>query len=206
MSTTVQDSGGVEPQAGGNEETVSYETHQRLLGEKKRAVEEAKKAAEEKAEAKKQLNELLRQRKEEEEAKLKANEEYKKILEIREKELNEVKAELTNVHTTIAESRKFQAVIESINGSVDKQYWSLIPTEKVAVDPSTGQPDPVSVQAVAREFEKNFALVVKPKTGVQILPNEAAKGGTEKLTVDQWKALPTSKEMKAKKHLVDFTT
>lgn len=202
MTTSTPDSSGVEQQASGDAETkdtVAYETHKKLLGEKKRAAEEAETL-------KKELAEFKKREKEREETELKAKENWKQLLELREKELNEERTKRTSIEEAIMESKKLSAVLESLNGVVDKQYWSLIPTDKVVVDPASGQPDPASLQSVVREFEKNYALVVKPKTGVKGLPNEAALGGSEKLTVSQWKALKTSKEMKEKQHMVDWST
>jgi hypothetical protein len=184
--------------APGKEDVVAYETHRKLLGEKKRLEEQHAAAAQ-------KIKEYESQAKLKEESELKQKEEWKKLLEIREKELAEAKQQVHVKDELISTSLKRRALLDAVNGSVPEQYWGLMPLEEIALNPETGMPDESSVQAIARKFESTFADVVKPK-GAKGLPNTAAGGPPKKMTVSEWKQLPSSKEMKAKMAEVDWNT
>lgn len=169
-------------------DTVAYSTHEKLLREKKKRDEEL-------SEVKKQLDHLLTERKSAEEATLKEKEDYKKLLEIREKELEATRNEHSSLKQTLQNGTKMRAFLDSVNGQVAEQYWSLVDLEQIVTDPQTGLPDESSVQKYARDFEKRFPLVLQTTPNVRI-PNDAPMPG-KALTYEEWQKLPT-KEMKAR--------
>jgi hypothetical protein len=170
--------------------TVAYDTY-------KKAVDEAKAA-------KAKVAEFEKAKRESEEAALKEQGNYKKILEEREKELKETREKLSGTEKKISDSRKMNAFLGSIAGDVPKQYWSLIDLDDVAVDPETGMPDESSVKRAADKFEKEYGEVIKkPSKGK--LPNDAPKGGSAKLTYDAWLKLPVKEQLERMKD-VDKST
>lgn len=206
MKDTIQSSSGTEPQASGNEEnqtqekeTVAYETYRKLLGEKKKRDEELEAT-------KAKLAELSKAEKLRQEAELKEKEDFKTLLQRREEELQSKEQELSSIKGTLESGAKLRAFLDSVNGVVEKQYWTLVDLDEVKIDPNTGLPDPLTVEALARKFESEYPLVVKPKGQVKIPPNQAAQGSAGKLTHAEWKALGSAKEMKEKMHLVDWST
>ena len=154
---------------------------------------------------KSQLDEMRAKDRERQESELKAKEEWKKLVEIREKELSDLKKQVEQRDSLILNSIKRGAVKSAINGQVPDKYVGLIDVSKVVINPETNEPDPVSVQEVARQFEQEHRLLVLSKDGKTGLPNDAATA-SKKMTVSEWKALGSSKEMKAKYNDVDWST
>lgn len=179
-------------------QTVAYETHKKLLAEKKKRDEDLNRIQE-------QLKEMQAKERERQESELKAKEEWKKLVEIREKELADLKKQVEQKDSLIVTSIKRGAVKSAINGLVPDKYIGLIDVSKVVINPETGEPDPASVQEVARTFEQEHKLLILSKDGKTGLPNDAASAA-KKLTVSEWKALGNSKEMKAKYNEVDWST
>lgn len=200
------------PSSGGNDSTasggaaeadqqpqsVAYETHKKLLAEKKKRDEEL-------MQTKSQLDEMRAKDRERQESELKAKEEWKKLVEIREKELADLKKQVEQRDSLILNSIKRGAVKSAINGQVPDKYVGLIDVSKVVINPETNEPDPVSVQEVARQFEQEHRLLVLSKDGKTGLPNDAATA-SKKMTVSEWRALGNSTEMKAKYNDVDWST
>lgn len=189
--------GGIEDQSK-TAESVAYETHKKLLAEKKKRDEEL-------SQIKSQLDEMRAKERERQESELKAKEEWKKLVEIREKEISDLKSSIEKKDSLIVTSIKRGAVKQAINGLVPDKYLGLIDVSKVVINPETGEPDPSSVQEVARAFEQEHRMLIQSKDGKSGLPNEAASG-TRKLTYEEWTKLPTSKEMKARQSEVDWST
>lgn len=199
MSTAVKVPGGDDQNPGGNagdqtkdvpgdqsttpppaKETVAYDTY-------KKAVDEAKAA-------KAKVAEFEKAKREAEEAKLKQDGEYKKLLDQREIELKETKEKLSGTEKKISEGRKLNAFLGALTGEIPKQYWPLIDLEEVAMDPTTGIPDESSVKRAAEKFEAQYSDVIK-KPSSSKLPNEAAKGAKTKLTYDAWLKLPLKEQL-----------
>jgi hypothetical protein len=213
MSTETNASGGSNSQSSGSGEnnqstkdTVAYDTYRKLLSEKKKRDDEV--------EALRVENEKLKsQEQQAQEAKLKEQQEWKKLHDLRMKEVEterqkveEERKKRQALESEVTNGLKINRFLKAVNGHVEPQYFGLIDTSKIAVDPSTGQIDEASVQAAAREFEKTYGRVISTKSNSTGLPNDAAKGGSERLSYDSWKALKNSKEMREKFHLVDWKT
>lgn len=194
MSETVNDSSGVDQQSASGDvegadstanssskDAVAYDTYRKVLSEKKKRDEELRAKDEE-------LKALKKAEKERVEAELKAKEDYKKLLELREKELQERDQKLKAIETEIAESTKFQALLDALPGQVPKKFWSMIDTSQIVIDPTTGSPDPTSIKKAAESFQANYPeLIVSP--GKAKLPNAAANGSSGMMTEELWKSL-----------------
>jgi hypothetical protein len=142
-------------------DTVSYETYQELLGQRKKDQEKLKAL-----EAK--FKEIEGKDAADREKKLKDEGNFKALLEDREKELaalREQNVELTkSVQTfeeTIASTKKFNAFNRAIGGRLkSEEYYKFVDTSKIALDPETGKVDESSVKSYAQTFvEKHKELV-----------------------------------------------
>jgi len=139
-------------------DTVSYETYSKVLGEKKKVAEK--------------LEALEAQLKQKVETELKEKEDYKKLLELREKELIESKSKLGEFETTFTNSQKMQSFLKHIPGELEQDYWQLIDLDKITINPDTKKPDEASVMAYAKEFSDKFKKVIQSPIN-QKLPNNA---------------------------------
>jgi hypothetical protein len=160
---------------------VSYDSY-------KKAVDEAKAA-------KKRLDDFERKEKDREEASLKEQGNFKKLLEQREAELKDTQKKLTDLDSKISNSRKLNSVLGAIGSEIPKQYWGLIDLEQIAVDPDSGLPDESSIKKAAEEFRKQFPEVIKTTKGK--LPNDAPGGAGSLGFAAEIKAAKTQKEFDA---------
>lgn len=206
MSDPIQNASGVtdaetsgQSQEPEKKDSVAYDTYRKLLGEKKKRDEEIE-------QMKSKLSELQKAEKERHEAELKQKEDFKSLLKLREEELQKRDEELKQIKGSLEDGAKLRAFLDTVNGVVDKQYWTLVDLDQIKIDPTTGMPDPLTVEQMARKFEQEYGLVLKAKGAPRTLPNTAAQSANGKITVTEWKALKSSKEMKEKMHLVDWST
>lgn len=196
--------GGNKPNAGGEgddkpkKDVVSYETHTKLLDEKKSLKAKLE-------EAQKQLDEINRSKEESEKKKLEEQGEYKKLLEAERKQKEELSARLTGIETTMIDHAKRSAVLKNIKGTVMEKYQSFIDVSKVAYDPETGEVDATTAKMVADDFQKEHKVLISSSNVPGMPPQDAPKGGSSKMTPAQWRALKTSKEMKEKFKDVDWS-
>lgn len=155
--------------------TVSYETHERLLREKKKLQEEA---------------ELLRNEKklrEDEEAKKRGD--FEALLKSREEELSIAKSKLTSLQDRIMDAQKLTAVLNTAGSPIDSKWHGLIDTNKIVVHPDTGEVDQMSVTRVVEDLRKSWPEMFKVKG--QTLPADAPLGnGAGKISRSEWLKLP----------------
>lgn len=163
-------------------ETVAYDTHVRLLAEKKKVAQDF-------AEAQAKLKAL-------EEKELRDKENYKALVELREKELAEEKNRRANLEATVNNSIKLDSVLKNLSGKVDQKFFGMFNLDKVPLDPNTNMPDQLAVERYAREFEETYPELIQKQTNVQ-MPNNAAKGTNARITYEEWLKLPL-KDQKAR--------
>jgi len=167
-------------------DVVAYETHQRLLGEKKKRDEELRKA-----------NELLAkyelEKKQLEENSLREKEDYKKLFEAREIELNKTKEDLNSIQTQILESRKLKSFFNNV-GTIGDEFLPLVELDKIAVDPNTGMPDETTAKQYADEFRKKYWKILD--NGTSKIPENRPSPFKAGLTYEQWQKLPYSEQKK----------
>jgi len=196
---TLSSSGTIENQtqsnavAGETPSTVSYESHEKLLKEKKRRDEQI-------AEKDRIIEAFKKKDSETSEAKAKEQGDLQKIIEIRDKEKAEIEQKYNELNSQIVSSVKLRAFLDQVSGTVDEQYWSLIDLQAIPLDPSNGMPDLLAVQRAAKEFEQKYSLVVQTKGGSK-MPNGAAKPPGQGLLYEDWLRLPL-KEKRARQHEV----
>lgn len=188
MSTDNKGSSGAEQTPGGSSEettqttqTVAYESHQKLLREKKATAEKL-------AAAEKRLADLDAAAKAREEEELRQKGEVEKILKLREEELSSERSKRAEIEQRLEGGMKLSAVLEALPGHVDGSYFPLMDLSQVVIDPTTGQPDKASVAKYAKEFATKYAAVIQKPTAAR-LPNEAASGRAEPINEETWKAM-----------------
>lgn len=181
-NTNLEDASSADPSG-----TVAYETHRKLLAEKKKRDEELSKRDQE-------IAEFKREKKEREENELKAKEDYKKLLELRDKELDEYKQKYTGLSSEIQESMKFNSFLEALPGDLDKKYWRMVDTSEVVIDPSTNQPDPSSIKKAAEKFQAEFGELIKSGNKPR-LPNQSPASFQGQMNDEVWdKMSPADKK------------
>jgi hypothetical protein len=161
-------------------QSVAYETHRRLLDEKKKLQA--------------RLDEIETQRKAREEEELAKKGEVQKILELREKELTETREKLRLKEERETEARKLSAVLRGLGGNVDDKWFSVIGShiDELAVNPDTGEIDEMSVTRVVEGLKRTWPeMLKKPVVG---MPNGVPQGSATTISRDEWLKLP-SKEM-----------
>lgn len=169
----------------GNEESnsqnsVSYETHRKLLDEKKKAQARLKEL--EDAEKRRQEEALLNEGK------------LKEALELREKELKETREQLNLFNERERQAKKLRAVIKGLGaGDLDDKWYTVIGQEidGVAID-DDGNVDAGSVQKVVDGLKKNWPEMLRKPSAA--LPNGTPSGGPAFISRAEWKKL-SSKEM-----------
>lgn len=166
-------------------EFVTYDTHRRLLDEKKKAQA--------------QLDALLEEKKAREEADAKKRGDYELLLKSREEEVQRYKSEAEQLKESIAYGRKMNAVIDALGGSLEPKWYKLINADSVVVHPETGEVDPSSVAKVAETLRKEWPEMLKVAPAG--LPS-AAPMGTGGITRSEWLKLPPSEMKKYKLHQI----
>ena len=161
-------------------DSVTYETHRKLLDEKK------------KIQARLEAFEAEKKAKEEEEAKRKGD--FETLLRTREEENQTLKAQLKAKEELEVKRRKLAAVLDSIGGEVEPKWFSLIDTSQVVVNPDTGEVDQMTVTKAVENLRKTWPEMIKNPNPAR-LPADAPKGNTAgKISRDEWLKL-SGKEM-----------
>lgn len=168
-------------------DVVSYETHRKLLSQKKAADE--------------RVEQLLKEKQQAEEAELQKKGDVQKLLKIKEdtllekeKEVERLKSEKENVMKTYLEERKLQAIKEKLPAPLAKpEYSAFLDTDSVQFKPDTLEIDETSVERVAGDFVKNHPFLLK--LDAKILPNGSPKA-TGKLPYEEWLKLPVTEKRK----------
>jgi len=194
-------SGGANGGADDKNQTVSYDTHRRLLAEKKEVSERLKKLEEER-------ESLLKEKEDKEKAELERKGEIQKLLELERERAKKAEDRLNSIQSDLENAKKRNAVLKHIAGTVPEPARDWIKVDGISLK-EDGSVDDESAKLVAQQFEQNFSFAVLKQNTNGGLPNDAAKGGASgggKLTVSQWKALKSSKEMKARMADVDWNT
>lgn len=204
MTTEKLPSGDTTDASGDNQQNdndvVRYDTHRKLLEEKKRTQEKNRLLEEKLAAFESERERLAR-----EELEKQGN--FQKLLE--QERLEKQKLELE--HKTLVESlynaRKISAVKKHIQGSVyDEVLQKMLPVDGIAIN-EDGTVDENTAKLVAQEFEKSYPGLVMRDQRNGGLPNEAARGVSgKKLTYQEWKNLGSAAEMRTRQKDVDWST
>ena len=139
------------------DDTVAYETHRKLLGEKKKLTEKHQAVLEE-------LEALKGQVKSRETKELEEKEEYKKLWEQSKAERDELNNKLSSFQQEQTNSRKLRSFLNTLDGKVAEKWWGHIDLDKILVNPDTGAVDEMSVTKYVEQFQKEYPeIIVKQK-------------------------------------------
>ena len=175
--------------------TVAYETYQKVLNEAKNAKEK--------------LRALESEFHKERENKMKHEGDWKGLIELREKEIKELKDQMTKISNDystldshVKTSKKLSAVLNKIEGVIDQKYYGLIDLDEVMVNPESGEIDEMSVIKAAQSFKTQYPEVVR-KSGFSGMMGDGRtnnSSSTEGATIgrDAWIKLPYRDKMKWK--------
>lgn len=158
---------------------VSYESHQKLLAEKK------------KLQAK--LAEIEAERVAKERQTLEEQGRYKELAELAKKEAEDAKKQLAVVNEQRTQAKKLSAVLKSVGGTIHQKFFDLIPIDDVLVNPDSGEIDELSVAKVVEGLRKSYPEIIAK--GTPGMPQHAPKGGGgATISYEEWRKLPP-KEM-----------
>ncbi len=205
MSTQNDPSGVNDPAASGagdpekKKDVVQYDTHLKVLNEKKLQQERAAKLEEE-------LKALKQEKEAKEKEELEQQGNWKKLLEQERERAKELESKHNSLLGSIQEARKRSAVLRFVNGTVPEEVvGTLLSVEGVALN-EDGTVNEDTAKVVAQEFERKFPYVVLRNNKNGTLPSDAAHTGAgTKLTYQEWLKLP-AKEMNKRYGEVDWTT
>lgn len=173
---------------GKSNDVVSHETYKRLLAQRK-ADREKLRSLEEKA---KTLSILEEEKAKLTEEKLKTEGNWKALLEAREAKIQElsekyqaVNQEKSRYEQQFVEASKLQAFEDALGGKLKhREYYNLVDTSAIALDPESGAIDKESLKKYADKFLKEHKELVafsKPQ-----IDSRAPKSvGTQKSGVDK---------------------
>lgn len=172
--------------------SVSFNSHQKLLNEK-RSVSERLKAAEAK------LSAAEKEQSDAKEASLRQKEDWKTLAETKEKDLLDAQTEVKLLRGQISDGTKINAFLEKMresHGEVGQQYWGLVDLDKLEIDPETSLPTESSMTDVVNNYVQKFAQTIIRKDSAKITDNQGGQSNVG-LTHKQWLALPL-KEKKSR--------
>lgn len=163
-------------------DSVTYETHRKLLDEKK------------KLQAK--LAEIENDKKQKEEEELTRKGETQKLLELVKKEAEELRTKLTVKEQREVQAKKLSAVIRSLGSNVDEKWFGVIGQhlDEVVYNPDSGEVEQMSVTAIVEDLKKTWPEMIK-KLPVG-MPADAPRGsGQGVIERSEWLKL-SAKEMR----------
>lgn len=162
-------------------DSVSYDTHRKLLDEKK------------KLQAKVEAWEAEKKAKDEEELVRKG--ETQKLLDLAKKEAEELRTKLTQKEQRELQAKKLSAVIRGLGSNVDEKWYGVLGQhiDDVIVNPETGEVEMMSVTNIVEDLKKTWPEMLK-KPGVG-MPADAPKGnGSGQIERSEWLKL-SAKDM-----------
>jgi len=189
--TTEQENGGgaATPETSGKgsedksqERSVSYESHRKLLGEKKNLASKLDGA----------LSKLAEYEAEKEaatQAKLEEEGRFRELLEEEKRKRQETEDTLNSYKTQVENSVKFNALKSTLGAEIPYKYASILDFSKIKMT-DDNVPEEMSVTEMCEFVRKEYPeIVIKSEAGGN-LPNNAPQGNQGKLSVEEWKKLP----------------
>ena len=148
------------------EDKVAYSTYKKVLTEKKNLHERMRSLQD-------QVDAINKEKQSSEQKKLEEQGEYKKILEIRQKEVEAMKADNELLAKELQHTWKKQAFYGKLKGSLRKpEYEQFIDLETIALDPESHQVNPESVDIAVNQFMEKYGDLVA-QTAAKTIPGQA---------------------------------
>lgn len=138
------------------QETVKYETHKKLLGQRKADQEKLRQAQD-------LIDKFEAEKREVEEGKLKEEGEYKKLLTLREEELGKLRSERDIAVKENQDTWKYDAFYRKLGGKLENsKYLSFVDIESIIFNPETKEVDQQSVESVVNKFREEHSALITP--------------------------------------------
>lgn len=152
------------------DDTVAYDTHRKLLSQRKKDQERL-------AEFEAELDKYREAERKREQEKLEARGEYEKILTSYKEENERLKNQMEEGKRRSIESAKLQAFVNSLPGKLrNQQYLAFVNTSEIAVDPETNTVDDISLKRAVDDFLRDHGALIEPeKTEAPRLPNRSSE-------------------------------
>lgn len=142
-------------------DSVAYDTYRKVLSEKKKRDEQLREAMD-------RVQKFELEAKEREESELKAKEDFKKLLELRDSELGEYKNKYSTLLNQQVATAKLTNFFDNLDGKVSKKYWDKIPLDDIVIDEESGEVDSSSVQRAIELFKKEYPEVIQTQSGPKV--------------------------------------
>lgn len=173
---------------------VDYESYQRAIAQLK--TTKAKLQEHEERE-----NALLMQQKVKEEEDLLKKQDYQKLLDRKNAEVElerktrlELESKLSEAEKNRIDSHKLSSFYEKLPGKIKKkEYLSFVDLDSIEVD-ENGKVNEETVMRTVNDFMKEHHFLVEAKN--KTMPNEAPSNYSGKLNYDQWLKLPLKEKKK----------
>lgn len=167
-------------------DVVSYETHRRLLDEKKREQQARK-------ELEARLQAFENEKRTQEEEKLRQQGEYQKLLQLKEEKLKAYEQKFESIESRLQTATKINAFIKAAGTDLEEKWLGLINPKDIQIRPDDGEVDMLSVQNAVETFKKTWPEAFKQKGAT--IPAEMPNGKGY-ITESEWRTLPDKKKYK----------
>lgn len=174
------------PEIQDTKSTINYETHRKLLDEKKKIQA--------------QLEQVLKEKQERDEAEARKRGDFEALLKAREEELSKEREARQELADRITKGRKLNAVIDALGGNVDQKWLKLIDTDEIVVNPETGEVDQMTVARAAESLKKQWPEMIRSTARMPHQAPQGLEGGAGKITESEWRALGNMAKMNAYKY------
>ena len=173
---------------------VDYESYQRAIAQLK--TTKAKLQEHEERE-----NALLMQQKVKEEEDLLKKQDYQKLLDRKNAEVEherktrlELESRLSEAEKNRIDSHKLSSFYEKLPGKIKKkEYLSFVDLDSIEVD-ENGKVNEETVMRSVNDFMKEHHFLVEAKN--KMMPNDAPSNYSSKINYDQWLKLPLKEKKK----------
>ncbi len=172
------------------QETVTYQTHKKLLAQRKadqlKMQDLQEKLADfEKRDAERHEQTLAEQQK------------YKELAELKEQKLKELEAKDREREKQLLDGAKLNAFKDALPGQVkNPSYYAFVNLDAIEIDPDTGVIDQDSLDKQVNEFVTSHPGLYNPKQGAK-LPGGAPSPAEPTSYVEELKRCKTQRELDA---------
>jgi len=151
---------------------VTYETHRKLLDEKKKVQQER--------------DALLAEKNQRVDEEAKKRGDYETIIKTRDDRIKELETKYGSLETRILEAQKLSAVLKTAGAPIDAKWHNLINTGDIKVNPDTGEIDEMAVTKVVENLRKDWPEMFKNPSAPNLPANAPQGNGAGKISKDEW--------------------
>jgi len=147
-------------------ETIAYDTHKKLLGQRKSDQEKMRGLEQ-------RVADLVNANEEAEEVKLKEQGKWQEMAGRSETKVKELESEILGYKDSVNKAVKLTSFRDQLGGTVDHpSYYDYVNVDEIMIDQETGVVDTSSVEQVANQFKKEHPKLYTPKVS-KSLPADA---------------------------------